>query len=356
MQEIFEQLQASNIYDVESGYIKLKEIINHLNPSSIFILTDENSQQYCLPELIINCPFLNEAEVLEVESGENSKSIETSYQLWCALQELGADRKSLLINLGGGVITDLGGFIASTYKRGISFINIPTTLLSQIDASVGGKTGINLENTKNQIGTFSLPELVIINPDYLNTLPEKEIKSGIGEMIKHGLISNTSHWDDIISILDSKSLPEKEQIFKSIAIKDKIVKEDFKEYGIRKTLNLGHSIGHAIESIAIDSEDKLTHGESIAIGIICESYISYKLGLMEKKLLDQISLNIISYFSKMTLSENIEEQIIPLILQDKKNINGAILFCLLKDIGNIAMDIEVDGNLILESVNFYKNI
>ena len=211
--------------------------------------------------------------ILKIKSGEKNKNLETCKEVWYNLTEMDADRMTLIINLGGGVITDMGGFIASTFKRGLDFINIPTTLLSMVDASIGSKTGINLNLLKNQIGLFSDPQLVIIDTNYLKTLNEREIKSGYAEIIKHCIISN-SFFDDLI---DRSSIHYNEDIiYNSIQIKNKIVSLDKLENNIRKNLNFGHTIGHAIESFYLNKEDKLLHGEAISIGMICESFISYK--------------------------------------------------------------------------------
>jgi len=320
--------------------------------SKIYVLVDENTKEHCLPFLFSEMDFFKEAEIIEIESGESSKSIEICCQIWQMLNENGADRKSLMVNLGGGVITDLGGFIASTFKRGIDFVNIPTTLLGQVDAAIGGKTGINLDNSKNQIGTFSQAIITIIDTVFLETLPEKEFTSGMGEVIKYGLILDKSIFETIKSI---DSLQEKlpEIIKKCAKIKQEIVEKDFREIGERKKLNFGHTVGHAIESYFYGN---LSHGEAIAIGMICESYISFlKTGLSEDKLEEIVSV-MFNYFEKITFSKDDIPQIIDLMKSDKKNENGKLNFTLLSDIGQSKFDQFIEEELVIESLEFYLNM
>ncbi|MCL4152909.1 UNVERIFIED_CONTAM: hypothetical protein GTU68_035655, partial [Idotea baltica] len=218
-----------------------------------------------------------EYEIIEIESGEINKTIETCVGVWEALSELGADRKSILINLGGGVLTDLGGFVASTFKRGIAFINVPTTLLSMVDASVGGKTGVDLGSLKNQVGVINQPVMVLVIPDFLDTLEERQLESGFAEMLKHGLIKDRQYWDDLKMVSTLSEM--KDHILKSVEIKNEVVLIDPTEQGLRKILNYGHTLGHAIESYFLASQEKSTllHGEAIAIGMITEGYLSHRL-------------------------------------------------------------------------------
>ena len=279
----------SNEYSIsfkEEGYLSLNNIIKENNYSKIFIIVDENTNNHCLPKVLPMIETEVAIEIIELESGEENKIIETCVLVWNVLIELGADRKSLVINLGGGVITDMGAFIASTFKRGISFVNIPTTLLAMVDASVGGKNGVDLGGLKNQIGTITNPGLVIIDSEFLDTLPQNQMRSGLAEMLKHGLMANKQHWEklknlNIIDFADFDSL-----ISESISIKNTIVIEDPKEDGIRKALNFGHTLGHAIETYFLENSDKKTllHGEAIAAGIIMESFISLEKKLISKNI------------------------------------------------------------------------
>src|SRR6201996_7996258 len=259
----------------ENTLAELVNFINKGNYSRFFVLTDENTGKHCLPLIRKYIDNLDNFDIIEINAGEENKNIDFCVGVWKMLIDFSADRQSLLINLGGGVISDLGGFSASTYKRGIDFVHVPTTLLSQVDASVGGKTGIDLDNIKNIIGTFTQPKAVFIAYDFLKTLPPRQILSGLAEMLKHGLITDAAFWNDLKN--SDLSFPGEELIYKSIQIKNKVVLEDPKEMGIRKSLNFGHTIGHAVETNSLlHDENPLTHGEAIAIGMICESYLSHK--------------------------------------------------------------------------------
>jgi 3-dehydroquinate synthase len=296
-----------------------------------------------------------DTEVIEIEAGEIHKNIETCSGLWNVLTELGADRKSLIINLGGGVITDMGGFVASTYKRGISFINVPTTLLSMVDASVGGKTGVDLGVLKNQIGLFSNPEMVLIDSTYLNTVSEREIKSGLAEVIKYGLIRDNKLWVQIRNLNDLNIKFINSIVYESIKIKNEIVIEDPKESGLRKSLNFGHTLGHAIESYFLESEEKetLTHGEAIAVGMITESYVSHKLLSFPLEKLKEVKQTILSIFGVVDLKNTDYESILPLLKHDKKNTNGNVNFVLLSDFEEFKIDCIVPEELLIESLNYY---
>jgi 3-dehydroquinate synthase len=318
--------------------------------SRIFILVDENTHLHCLPKLLIQVEGLNRAEIIEIESGEQNKTIEIVVQIWETLTELKADRKSLFINLGGGVITDMGGFIASTF-------NIPTTLLSQVDASVGGKTGIDLNSIKNQIGLFSLPKAVFVIPDFLQTLTKNQVRSGFGEMIKHALIADEVYWDKIkkIEVPDANTLEN--LIVTSIEIKNKIVLEDPLEKGLRKILNFGHTIGHAIESYSLDLDPSpLLHGEAIAIGMICEGYLSTKkLGFPDAKFQEFTQL-IRKIYEPYIIQLSSHTALLNMMSNDKKNEQGKINFALLKDIGVPAINTLCLNEEITEALDYYSSL
>lgn len=322
------------------------------NYSKIFVLVDENTYENCLP-LIEN--YLTKSEkpyLINIKSGENYKNIITCQKIWKQLTENKADRNSVLINLGGGVIGDMGGFCASTYKRGIDFINIPTTLLSQVDASVGGKIGIDFMGLKNQIGLFNNPEYVFIYPDFINTLNIKEKLSGFAEIIKHALICDHDYWKDIQNLDNIDWL---DIINKSIQIKNNIVKSDPKEKNIRKKLNFGHTIGHAIESYSLDKDkEPLTHGHAIAIGMICESFISNKINNLSDHDLNEITNYISSKYNGYQINLSDFETIIGFMKNDKKNDNEKINFTLLKSIGNSNIDMYADSDLIYKSLELYN--
>lgn len=320
----------------------------------IFILVDENTLKFCLPPLIAKVARLHEAEVIEIGSGEESKSIDVCSQLWQAFSELGVERSSLLINLGGGVVSDIGGFIAGTFKRGIRFINIPTSLLAQVDASIGGKTGVNSAGFKNEVGIFNTPKAVFVDPDFLDTLSQSEFLSGFAEIIKHALICDATFWEEIklLSLLDLSTIDP--AILHSISIKNEIVNSDPLETGRRKILNFGHTIGHAVESYSFESDSRtLLHGEAVAMGIVCESYISKKLGLLSQNELEEITAFIFSHFIPVNLERMAFHRIIELMRHDKKNRDGDIRMALLDGIGNAVIDKKVKVDKILESLNFY---
>ncbi|MGZ4049535.1 MAG: 3-dehydroquinate synthase, partial [Bacteroidia bacterium] len=264
--------------------------------SKIFILVDENTLKFCYPQLVEKIEPFEHAEIIEIDSGEESKTIEVCVQIWSALSEYGADRKSLFVNLGGGVIGDMGGFIASTFKRGMDFINIPTTLLSQVDASVGGKVGVDMNHFKNEIGVFNDPSAVFINLNFLNTLDKRQILSGFAEIIKHALIADVNYWAKVRTA-DFANFDSFDELVKtSVYIKNTIVLEDPKEKGIRKVLNFGHTVGHAVETFFLEQDSKkhLLHGEAIAIGMICEAYLSQRICKLSVEELEEITYFILS--------------------------------------------------------------
>lgn len=339
----------------EQCYTALNEHLKEFNFSKIFILVDENTHQFCLPMFLEQLESYCVIEIIEIASGEINKTIETCVGVWDALSDLDADRKSLLINLGGGVLTDLGGFVACTFKRGIAYINVPTTLLSMVDASVGGKTGVDLGHLKNQIGVISNPNLVLIDTQFLNTLANNQMRSGLAEMLKHGLISDINYWNKFQN-LSKLALDDLDTlIYESVLIKKNVVEIDPFENGLRKTLNFGHTLGHAIESYFLSDNNKQTllHGEAIAIGMILASYISTKLLSFPEELTAKIKRLFIDYYGKVAISKNEYSTIIELLKYDKKNNHGNINFVLLEGIGKPKIDCKVSDDIITEAFNFY---
>lgn len=344
-----------NIYFTNQDYSMLNDLVEANNYSIVFILTDENTHEYCLPKIASNLTF--DFEIIEIEPGEDYKTIETCVGVWEALSDLGADRKSLIVNLGGGVITDLGGFVARTFKRGIDYVNIPTTLLSMVDASVGGKTGVDLGLLKNQIGVISNPEVVIIDTVFLSTLPKNQLRSGFAEMLKHGLIQDENYWNRLnqLEILNEEDLEQ--LIFESVEIKKCVVEQDPTENGVRKILNFGHTLGHAIESYSLGDQDlqPLLHGEAIAIGMILESFLSSKVLEFPMEKTQKIKEAFLFVFEHIKLPDSCFSSIVELMKYDKKNEHGKINFVLLKDIGNPVIDCEVENTFIKEAFKFYNS-
>ncbi len=338
-------------------YTFVNKYIKERNFSKIFILVDENTHQFCLPSFIEKLETDSIIEIIEIESGEINKTIDTCVGVWNTLSELNADRKSLLINIGGGVITDLGGFVACTFKRGITYVNVPTTLLSMVDASVGGKTGVDLGHLKNQIGVISNPDLVLIDTQFLNTLPQNQMRSGLAEMLKHGLISNEAYWNKFQN-LEKLTLNDLDTlIHESVMIKKHVVTVDPFENGLRKTLNFGHTLGHAIESYFLSNTNKKTllHGEAIVVGMILACYISTELVGFPKQLTNDIKRLFIDYYGKVTINENEYDPIMELLKYDKKNNHGNINFVLLEAIGKPKIDCLVDDAIIINAFKYYAS-
>ena len=328
---------------------QLNRYLSENNYSKIFILVDENTHSNCLKKIEGDINF--DYDIFKINSGEEEKNLATCSKVWNFLTENLYDRKSLIINLGGGVICDMGGFVASTFKRGVDFINIPTTLLAQVDASVGGKLGIDFNRYKNQIGIFKIPNLIIVDTKFLSSLPERELRSGYAEVIKHCLIKDTKKFKEITKI-NWKDNNWEEIVRHSILIKSEVVENDLTEEGLRKILNFGHTIGHAIETTYLEKKNKFFHGEAIAIGMICESYISF-----HKKMLSENELNTISgYILSVFKSNKIEyhEDILKNAKHDKKNFNKKIMISLLEEVGKCNFDFEVSEDEIKKSIEYYN--
>ncbi|MBP2832655.1 3-dehydroquinate synthase [Aquimarina sp. U1-2] len=346
----------STVYFGKESYSQLNAHLEKSKYSKVGILVDSNTHEYCLSRFMSTIDKEYDIEILEIEAGEIHKNIETCSGVWNALSELGFDRKSLLINLGGGVITDLGGFVASTYKRGIDYINVPTSLLAMVDASVGGKTGVDLGNLKNMVGVISESEMVLIDTEYLATLPVNQMCSGFSEMLKHGLIQDKEYWEKL-SDLSQLELDDLDQlIYDSIVIKNTIVSKDPTEQNIRKYLNFGHTLGHAIESFYLTHPETptLLHGEAIAIGMIMETYISSKLLAVTSEDLQFVSAVILATFPKVEIPAEDHEKIIALLVHDKKNERGNVLFVLLNTIGEAQYDCKVPHELLHKAFEYYN--
>jgi len=332
--------------DFPGVFESLADLGSHLESlvaghSKLFVLTDENTLSCCWPKMAAACPLLNEAHMLEIDPGDDNKCLEIAGQLWSCLLETKADRNALIINLGGGVITDLGGFVASAYKRGIAYINIPTTLMAQTDAAIGGKTGINHDRIKNVVGTFHPPKTTLICPVFLETLEYEELLSGLAEMLKHGLIADKTLWNDLVNINPKELINRADLIGRSIAVKTYITTEDPHEKGIRKLLNAGHTIGHAIESQAVAKGKPLSHGRAVAMGMAFESTLALAKGLLTQDENSEIQTVLNSFFGPPDLSELTTEDLMQFVLNDKKNQHDKFLFALPTGIGTAAFDVEI---------------
>ena len=321
--------------------------------SHIAILVDEFTNKYCLPIIEDLLPS-NFTKIL-IKSGEHHKNLATCERVWDRMTNANMDRHSLLVNLGGGVIGDLGGFCASTYKRGIDFIQIPTTLLAQVDASVGGKLGIDFHGLKNHIGVFQLPKAVLIDPKFIDTLSIQQKKSGFAEIIKHCLIRDEQEWN-VIRQQSFEELDLSKLIAHSVAIKEAVVLEDPKEAGLRKILNFGHTLGHAIETYLLDKgKRKILHGEAIAIGMIVEAFISHQRDLISLQELEEIESYLFENYGRVKLHAEEISKIISLTAQDKKNKGKEIRFSLLTGIGDCGYDIPVSALEMKKAIQYYLN-
>lgn len=336
---------------IQTNFIKLESFLIKQQYKKHVIICDSNTLVSCLPLLISNVKTLQNAEIIEIDASEKSKQLETCVHIWDTLFELRIEKSDVIINLGGGVVTDLGGFIASVYKRGIPFINLPTTLLGMADASVGGKNGINYHHSKNSIGTITFPSLTFIQPLFLETLPEIEFQNGLAEVFKIAVVRNKAFWNELTSGKNPSLL---NLIQKSIQLKQIIVQKDPYEKKERKILNFGHSIGHAIEMLCHDEKKPIHHGFAIVVGMIIETHISYQKKLISKVELDDIIYNLTQKFT-FSLNINLSYELIKkYLLQDKKNKAGKIKMALLNGIGKCIVDITVTEKEIEKAIKFFE--
>lgn len=346
----------NNLIFVEDIENELAEFFKQYSFKKIFVLVDDNTFQFCYPLIQNSLP--DSHVVITIPFGEKSKTLEFVNYIWEKLSQNVADRKSLLINLGGGMITDIGGFVAGTYQRGIDFINIPTTLLAQIDASVGGKTGFNLNNLKNQIGIFNFPVAVFISSQFIKTLPQREFISGLAEMIKHAILSSKDSWERLKLVNPEKIDSENLQLLikESINIKLAIVESDPFEKGNREALNFGHTIGHAIETFFNRRNITILHGEAVAIGLIAELFISNKIASFNYLNLFDVAEFLATYFKSFNIEYDDYNELIDIMKHDKKNKNNSIIFTLLNDFGKFEIGKNCSDEEIVEALNFYFQI
>ena len=326
-----------------------------LKYDKLFILTDTNAEEKCYP-LLQDIPLLQAARLLSVPPGDMNKNLESLSTIWQILSDEGASRNSLLINLGGGMITDLGGFAGATFKRGLPTLNIPTTLMASVDAAVGGKTGVNFNGLKNEIGAFYPPVGVFIDSVFLRTLDRDNLLAGYAEMIKHALISSAAACAPVLSFnLDKPDYSLLNQmIAQSVAIKQRIVEEDPREKGIRKALNFGHTIGHALESYSFGRPRPLLHGHAVAAGLVCELYLSHRQLSFPSDKLIRLTRYIKEYYPSYFFDCKAYDSLYERMTHDKKNENGVINFTLLSEVGQIRINQSVNKALILESLDFYR--
>lgn len=335
----------------------LKEVLNNLTFNKVFVLTDTNTERLVLPKLNETLIEYN-ATNITIKAGDVNKNIESITHVWERLGNCGATRNSLLINLGGGMVTDLGGFAASTFKRGIRFINIPTTLLSAVDAAVGGKTGINFNGLKNEIGVFNEADAVIISTSLLDTLPLEEIKSGFGEMLKHSLLSNESTFEKLIGY-DFNKYNEHELLTlleESVNVKRNIVSQDPHEKGLRRALNLGHTVGHAFESLAMTHSSPIPHGYAVAWGMIVELVLSHMQLGFDSGTLHRYAQFVYHNYGAFHITCDDYPALISLMQHDKKSNHGEINLSLLSSVGEIKINCEASENDIKNALDIYRDL
>lgn len=349
-----QKIQA-NGYQIEIGSLVDSSFQNLLkndySNSNKVILVDENTHDFCLEYLLTNFDELADAEVMLLPVGEENKVMAVCFQVFEALSEYKIGRKDVIINLGGGLVTDMGGFVASIYKRGIDFINIPTSLLAMVDASIGGKTGIDLGAHKNQLGAFTNPKALFIDTTFLETLPDEEMLNGYAEMLKHALIFDRSYWKSLNSITSLDDLMDEENIKRSIDLKNEVVTQDPLEKKIRKKLNFGHTIGHALEGFFLDSTP-VAHGHAVGIGMLAEAFLSYKKHLLNEKDWNEIQERLLAIFPLIPFEMGDIPELIELMKNDKKNFDGEIKCCLITEIGNCLIDQTLNEEEIKEAFYF----
>ena len=343
-----------NIYIGAEALDFLFQYIIEEDYSKVFVLADANTQKHCLPKL---STYLIDFKLITIEADENAKNLKNCEKIWTFMADQYADRKTVLINLGGGTVTDIGGFCAATYKRGIDFINVPTSLLGMVDAAIGGKQGIDLNYFKNSVGVFKHPKAIFIHPEFLKTQDKRQKLAGVAEMMKHTLISDKEEWNKFRKVNPQDDEKLENFINKSVKIKREIVNRDPQEKNIRKVLNFGHTIGHAIESYSLRyDEQPLLHGEAIAIGMICEAWMSNKLLQVSKSDLEEIVQFVLKHFVYYPLGKANQEELLDLMRNDKKNEDDLINFSLLKKIGKPVINQNASDSFIREALSFYTQL
>ncbi|MCX6228851.1 MAG: 3-dehydroquinate synthase [Bacteroidia bacterium] len=336
---------------------ELGKILSRYPEDKLFLVTEETCDRLCVP-LIASTPGFSKFKKVVIPSGESNKKLASVEKIWLFLSQNGADRKSLVVNLGGGMLTDLGSFAASTIKRGMDFVNIPTTLLAQVDASVGGKTGFNFNGLKNEIGVINQPISVIIDTRFLHSIDQPNFISGYAEMIKHGLINSVDHLQEVQNF-DPKN-PNFETLIgiiaRSVAIKDEFVFQDPNERNVRKALNFGHTIGHAFESYAMEIDQPILHGYAVAYGMLAELYLSHKVCNLPLEVVNELSTWLLALYGKYTIEESRYEALFQLMTHDKKNEGSRINFTLIPAAGEMAINQNCDKKLVFEALEYFRNL
>lgn len=342
---------TDNIKFSDRPAVDLKAFLQEKKYSQVAVLTDANTVKFCYPRLREVLPA---HEIIEIPSGEEYKNLGTCESIWQKMTSWQMDRHAVLIIIGGGVLGDMGGFCAATYKRGIDFVLIPTTLLSQVDASIGGKLGIDFQHFKNHIGVFKTPAFTLLHAGFLNTLPEDEKRSGFAEVVKHALIADAPVWHQIRArALDDQ--PWEMLLEHSVNVKLNVVRTDPYEKGLRKTLNAGHTIGHAIETFLLQAERKILHGEAVAAGLVCEGFLARERGMLSDEEFGGIRDYLLKVFGKVKLKDGEDESIALLTSQDKKNRENKVLCVLLDGIGNAKWDCEISAEEVKKSLAYYRS-
>ncbi len=351
-----QRLQAHSIDELRT---QLQTVTQGYDPAQVFVLCDANSCRSCLPVLAGCCDsFQDSSRQICLPAGDEHKNMESLARVWQALSQGKATRKALLINVGGGMISDLGGFAAACFKRGIDFVNIPTTLLSCVDAALGGKTGINFNGYKNEIGAFRPAKAVIIYTAFFQTLDRENLCSGYGEMLKHGLLSGQEHWNEVLqlNLEDCQSEAFGRAVLHSMLVKENIVQQDPTEQGLRKALNLGHTIGHAFESLSHHRHQPVGHGYAVAWGLVCELYLSCKLYGFPHQTLHEAIARIKELYGAFFFTCDDYPFLLEAMHHDKKNSDSHIRFALLSAPGCIKLDAQANEELIAESLDFYRDV
>ncbi|MGB4848479.1 MAG: 3-dehydroquinate synthase family protein [Saprospiraceae bacterium] len=334
--------------DVRDG---LKKVIDDHQPLSVFIICDENTSRFCVPKIE---SFVDNPQIIVTKSGEQNKNLEACRSIWSSLIEKSADRDSMVLNVGGGVVCDMGGFAAACYQRGIRFAHIPTTLLSMADAAIGGKLGVDHDGFKNYIGLIQNPSFIWIDQSFLETLPPLEITSGMSEIVKHAIIGSKSLWDILLGVHSIEELNWAEVFEENIPVKVKIVESDLKEDGLRKVLNFGHTIGHALESFFLAAREPATHGQCVTIGMLVEARISLSMCLLKSADFESITGVISRLLSPEVVSLPGIEMVLPWIGGDKKKSKGRVGFSLPDKIGSCRWGIPVEENMIIDSFEWVR--